>query len=210
MSVRDLYNTVAPHYDDVAATSQYLGPAWLEGRLGSIAEPVRAMDLGCATGAIGKILRRRWPDVHLTGIDVAEGMIDMAQQSGAYDELRIHDLNLPLPDTASASANLVVALGFSEFLENPRVMVADVARILSPEGTLFISFQQFVPGSPERAPRTTFGGGLPHNAYSIDEIEALISGAGLQLEEVDAVTGYVSRSGFDHAYVMVRARRERS
>jgi predicted TPR repeat methyltransferase len=206
-SVRELYAGVAPQYDEVAAASRYLGPAWLADQLASVRHVVRAVDFGCATGALGRIIRERFPASYLIGIDLAEPMIDRARQLAVYDEVLVHDLNRPTPWIASASLDLVAALGFSEFLDDPAPLVGEAARILVPGGVFFMSFQHHRPDAPDLAPRTTSGGGVIHRAYTFDEIREMVRAADLELLELEAVTGYVSRSGFAHPYVMLRATR---
>jgi predicted TPR repeat methyltransferase len=206
-TVAELYERVAPQFDEIAAASGYAGPAWLAAQLPRLPGLTRAVDFGCATGALGKILRARYPAAHLTGVDFAQQMVERARDLGVYDAIVRHDLNRPVEWMRARSLDLVVALGFSEFLDRPADLVAEAARILVPGGVLFMSFQQHLPDSPECAPRVTSGGGIRHHAYTIDEVRAMLSGVGFSVDLIEAITGYVSRSGFAHPYLMVAASR---
>jgi predicted TPR repeat methyltransferase len=207
--VAELYERLAADFDDVAAASGYAGPDWLAARLPALPAIKRAVDFGCATGALGKLLRDRFPMAHLTGVDFAQQMVDRARGLNVYDDVVRHDLNGPVSWIPSASLDLVVALGFSEFLDRPLDLLDESARILAPGGVLFISFQDHQLDSPERAPRATSGGGVLHRAYTIDEVRAMVADAGLALVDIEAITGYISRSGFVHPYLMVSATRSR-
>jgi predicted TPR repeat methyltransferase len=208
MTVRALYDAVAPTYDAVVAATRYVGPAWLDRVLTSIPAPARAVDFGCANGALGRHMRSCFPSVQLTGFDISERMVTEARRSNMYDELFVHDLNLPVPQIDDASVQLVVALGFAEFLTDPASFLAEAARVLAPAGTLVMSFQEHWPEREGLAPRTTRSGVVTHHAYTAAEVAALVRSQRLCLQSIESVTGYVSGSGFACPYLMVRATRE--
>ena len=208
MTVRALYDAVASKYDSVVAASKYVGPAWLERILPSVPAPNRAIDFGCANGVLGQLMRARFPSMHLTGLDISELMIAEARGSGAYNELYVHDLNLPVSQIADASVEFVVALGFAEFLSEPAAFLAEAARVLAPGGTLLVSFQEYWPERATLAPRSTRSGVVTHHAYSVTEVAALVLSQPFSLQSTESTTGYVSGSGFACPYVMVRATRE--
>jgi len=204
MSVSKLYDAVAAEYDSVVESSQYVGPRWLELALADISEPRSIVDFGCANGALGKILRRRYPFARLVGFDASPGMIREAKLSAAYDELALHDLNSALPSVGTASIQLAVALGFAEFLDDPRSFLSETARLLAPGGTLLISFQEFWPDRPRLAPRTTRTGVVLHHAYSLAEVSALLHEQPFIVNRFESVTGYVS-AGFAYPYILASA-----
>jgi predicted TPR repeat methyltransferase len=208
MTVRELYDAVASKYDTVVATSKYVGPAWLERTLPELLEPARAIDFACANGVLGRVLRTNYPRAHLTGLDISELMVAEARGSGAYDDLFVHDLNLPVPQIRDASVQLAVALGFAEFLNDPALFIAEAARVLAPGGTLLISFQEFWPEREVLAPRYTRSGVVPHNAYSAPEVAAMLKLQPFSLESLESTTGYVSGTGFACPYLMARATRQ--
>jgi len=208
MTVRALYDAVSSEYDSLVAVSKYVGPAWLEQALLRLPAPTRAVDFGCANGVLGRILRTHYPSVHLTGLDISELMIIEARGSGAYDELFVHDLNLPVPQVEDASVQLGVALGFVEFLSEPSAFLAEASRVLAPGGTLVMSFQEFWPERADLAPRSTRSGAVQHHAYSATEITAMVQSQPFSLRSVESTTGYVSGAGFACPYVMVCATRE--
>lgn len=48
-------------------------------------QPPALLDAGCGTGAVIRAARQRWPDAHITGIDIAAGMAQQAKQNFAGD-----------------------------------------------------------------------------------------------------------------------------
>lgn len=208
MSVGAYYDAMACGYDALVATVKYIGPAWLDRMLPSIPPPIRAADFGCANGGLGQIVRRHFPAVHLTGFDVSEEMIKQARLSDAYNALYQHDLNCALPLMENASINLAIALGFTEFLDKPLCLLGEISRLLTPGGTLLISFQEHWPDRAELAPRIIRGDVLTHRAYSVGEITDFLTAHAFTIEGLESITGYVgSRTGFAFPYSMVRAKR---
>src|SRR5258708_25728212 len=45
------------------------------------ASPARVVDLGCGGGNVTALLRARWPDARVTGVDASETMLDRARAS---------------------------------------------------------------------------------------------------------------------------------
>lgn len=208
MSVRDLYDALAPGYDALVASSGYVGPRWLDARLGELAEPPGCvLDLGCASGALGRLVRRRFARARLVGIDISPAMIERAREQGGYDALFVHDLDRPLPAIADAGADLALAIGCIEFIADPGRFLAEVARMLAPGGTLLASFQEYRPERPALAPRTIYSAAVAHRAHRADEVRELMAAAGLAIESLESATGYVTGSGFACPYLMLRATR---
>jgi predicted TPR repeat methyltransferase len=207
MSVSDLYDRVATRYDQLVQSSDYIGPAWLRAQWPALGTPRRALDLGCANGLLGGLLRERYPSLSLVGVDVSPAMVDEARVSGFYDAVHLHDAAGPLHFAADASVDLVVALGFVEFLADPAPLLAEAARVLAVSGTLCVSFQEHWPDRPALAPRTTRSGTVLHHARTRAEVEAALAVAGFVPRLVDAVIGYRSGTGFACPYLMVRAER---
>ena len=207
MSVRNLFEAAADRYDEGAQESRYVGPRWLEGQLQGLPPVNRVLDLGCANGALGSVIRRRYPNAELVGIDVSPRMVAAAKQKDIYNELYVADLEQPLAVSSEPRFDLAVALGFLEFLVEPAKLLVQVWRAMCPQGVLFASFQQHWPERPELAPRRTRSGVVPHHAYTDQEVVAMLTEAGFAVDNVDSKVGYVSRSGFSCPYLFCRCKR---
>lgn len=56
-----------------------------------IQAPKTILDVGCGTGLIGSYLKQAYPEAKLTGIDIAEGMIQQASCKQIYDTLIVQN-----------------------------------------------------------------------------------------------------------------------
>jgi predicted TPR repeat methyltransferase len=135
-------------------------------------------------------------------------MIEEARDREVYDRLIVHDLNVPMLQIEDSSADLVVALGFCEFLAEPELLLGEISRILAVGGELFLSFQEHWPDRPAEAPRTSRSGSVVHKAYTMQEVSEMLEVQPFSVEKLVSETGYVSRSGFACPYVFVHAVRE--
>src|SRR5438067_11505087 len=57
-----------------------------------LAQPQQIVDLGCGTGAVTELLRARWPDAHITGVDNSAAMLERARQSLPDVSWQLQDL----------------------------------------------------------------------------------------------------------------------
>jgi ubiquinone/menaquinone biosynthesis C-methylase UbiE len=119
-----VYRRVA---DDVAATAPE----------GSV-----VLDAGCGTGRLAVQIARRRPDMHIYGVDLEPGMVDVAmrrtKQLGLDDrvEFTIADLaDLPLPDR---SVDLVVSTASLHHWTDVGAVVASLDRVLRSDGRMWI------------------------------------------------------------------------
>jgi 2-polyprenyl-3-methyl-5-hydroxy-6-metoxy-1,4-benzoquinol methylase len=107
--------------------------------LDGLAPTGAALDVGCGGGQLVALLARR--GLETSGTDLAEGMVDatlalLAEEGLEADVRQASADALPFGD---ASFGLVTALGLIEYLEEPRLAVAEMARVLSPGGHLIVT-----------------------------------------------------------------------
>ncbi|QQY15473.1 class I SAM-dependent methyltransferase [Cutibacterium avidum] len=118
--------------------------------------PGDTWDLCCGTGAMGQVIKRRFPDAQLYGADCNQAMLDQCQSTrrGIYQSLsRSPADNLPCHD---GSAGLVtLSLGFND-LNDQEATLREIRRILAPDGT-FLSLELGLPARGiKRAAYRTF------------------------------------------------------
>ena len=77
----------ADNYELVVKNIGYSAPL----AMGKLAGPVvgSVVDLGCGTGLVGEVIKS--PQNHLTGVDLAQRMLDKAAEKGIYDRLEKAD-----------------------------------------------------------------------------------------------------------------------
>jgi ubiquinone/menaquinone biosynthesis C-methylase UbiE len=148
---------------------------------------VRLLDVGCGTGRFLREVRRAYPAMHLTGLDLSRPYLTEAERH--LQDLRPvrwlegNAERMPVPD---ASQDIVTTMYL--FHELPpdvrRTVIHDVARVLKPGGlVVFIDSLQkgdrpggwdgFLEGFPERFHEPYY------RHYTIDDLDGAFNAAGL-------------------------------
>jgi predicted TPR repeat methyltransferase len=97
----------------------------------------RALDLGCGTGLMGLSLGEQAE--HMTGIDLAENMVESAGDRGVYDDLYVGDAVAFLEEIDEPPWDLILATDVLPYLGDVAPLFAGAARCLAPGGWLTFS-----------------------------------------------------------------------
>jgi ubiquinone/menaquinone biosynthesis C-methylase UbiE len=122
------FDKLAPEWDATRVSPERL--VAITAALEAIGEPKRALDVGTGTGAVARLIGRRWPSAEVIGVDVSPGMIAEARRLGEerYD---VGDASaLPYDD---ASFDLVTLNNMIPFFD-------ELARVTAPGGYLAIAY----------------------------------------------------------------------
>lgn len=109
-------------------------------RLRGVTSVARLLDLGCGTGLTGESLRAMAD--HITGVDLSEGMLAMADEKGAYDELFVGDAEgflLASADEGSAPWDLIVATDVLPYIGALEGLLQAASACMAPQGLLAVS-----------------------------------------------------------------------
>jgi malonyl-CoA O-methyltransferase len=148
-TVRQAFERAAPTYDANALLQQEVARR-LDERLDAIRlAPARVLDAGCGTGHALPLLRRRYPQAELVGLDIAQAMLAQARARqpapGLWGRLRgrrplpllCADLEaLPLADD---SLDMVWSNLALQWLDDPETVFRGLRRALRPDGLLIFS-----------------------------------------------------------------------
>lgn len=93
------------------------------------------VDLGCGNGAVGPVLRTRFAERTLIGIDTSAVMLAKARDSGAYERLEPRDMAEWAPDTPPA---LIFSNAALHWLDDHHRLLPRLAGLLAPGGTLAV------------------------------------------------------------------------
>ncbi len=100
------------------------------------------VDVGCGTGAALRHLSSTHPDIELIGIDPVQRMVDIARQRlrehtpPARIEFRVGSAeNIPVEDHV---ADVVLAFDSFDHWQEPDLALAEIRRILRPDGRLVV------------------------------------------------------------------------
>ena len=161
-------------------------------------------DLGCGPGLFLRDLSRRFPGAVLYGYDLTPAMIAYAQEDVAYagpkPTLAVHDLTAQPVPLADGSLHLVNMTAILHLLDEPLPILAEVRRLLAPEGLFFLN-------DWERAPLTEYldsrveGEGeerqdslrrwfrlFPvHNKYTTEDWQWLLAEAGFAIRQTESL-----------------------
>jgi ubiquinone/menaquinone biosynthesis C-methylase UbiE len=126
------------HYIDRASRQHALGE--LRRRL-TLDQPV-IVDVGCSSGLMLKVLRHEFGGAVILGADYVRGPLEtLAQTLPSVPLLQFDLTKCPLP---SQSADAIVLLNVLEHIEDDEAALAQVARVLKPNGVAVIE----VPSGP--------------------------------------------------------------
>lgn len=114
-------------------------------RLGFVVEHatiagVRALDVGCGGGLLSEALART--GARVTGIDLAPGMVEVARLHAAEEGLEIDYRVAAAEELAASDAqrfDVVTCMEMLEHVPQPQRMLATLAALVRPGGSVFIS-----------------------------------------------------------------------
>lgn len=141
--VQQMFDNIAPAYDFMNRAMTFgLDRAWLKALLREAAkgEPVDVLDLATGTGDVALALRRRLPGANICGMDLSEGMLEIARRKNERANAGItfiqgDCLATGLPDS---SADLItIAYGVRNF-QDLQAGYREMARVLRPGGKLCV------------------------------------------------------------------------
>ncbi len=139
MDITGGFAEVADGYD--AMKTEFFEPLahWLVGRAG-VGAGARVLDLGCGKGAVSIAAARAvGPDGHVTGIDLAEPMLEHARQRAG--ELGLNNVSFQVGDAEAAgfgpaSFDVILAGMAIQFLSRPAHAVREWLPLLDADGVL--------------------------------------------------------------------------
>jgi SAM-dependent methyltransferase len=194
MSVQDRINEYwtgrAPAYDDyqqrperLAADRRVWSAVWARALPDA---PADILDVGTGSGQVAHLLAGLGHRV--TGIDLADGMLDRARAHGGPAVFARGDA--VAPDFPPASWDAVVSRYVMWTLREPRAAVANWIRLLRPGGTVAVADSTwFVNGQDSSFYDDRVHAALPlATATSINETAAVLSDAGLREVTVTPLT----------------------
>ena len=150
---------VHAYFESHAATweDRYLHDAAVKNRIARFDSALRrhvvgggaVLDLGCGSGRITRSLAR--DGFSMTGADISNRMLDQARSEPRGDPVRwvLQDADQPFPLPLDADQfDAVISSSVLEYLSDPAVALAEMARLLKPGGWAFFTVPD--PRHPKR------------------------------------------------------------
>ena len=126
-------------------------------------EPATIVDLGCGPGHLTPVLRARWPDASVTGVDASPEMVQQARASRHADNVTYVEADLRSWRPAEA-VDLLVSAATLQWVPGHLELLPELAEVVAPEGT----FAMTVPGNfdaPSHVLLRKLAGRDPYAAY---------------------------------------------
>jgi predicted TPR repeat methyltransferase len=138
-AVAGRYDEWAQSYDDDLASWSYQAPSVVaEAVVSRHPDADSVLDVGCGTGLVGRALRARGFQGRLTGLDISEASLAIAEQSGAYDSLERADLQQRLA-VEDESVHAVACVGVMTYLPDVEAAWREFARVVRPGGIVVVT-----------------------------------------------------------------------
>ncbi len=132
--VRESFDRAAITYDAAAIVQRRVCDRLLEELDPAMPPPAGLLDAGCGTGYGARLLRARWPKVHITGVDFAPTMLSLAQrETDACFAADIEELPFIEENFDLWWSSLTI-----QWCDNDTVF-SEAARVLRPDGRLALS-----------------------------------------------------------------------
>jgi ubiquinone/menaquinone biosynthesis C-methylase UbiE len=102
----------------------------------------KILEVGCGVGAQSEILMRRFPDIHLTGVDFNEKQLKAAKSylaslPFAKDRYELHQMNGEDIKFAPNSFDGAFLCFVLEHVPDPKRVLSEIRRVLAPGGVLY-------------------------------------------------------------------------
>ena len=157
--IESMFAGIAPRYDLMNRLMTLgLDAGWR--RLASVqafvGEGGRALDACCGTGDLTLSLARVWPGAAVVGLDLTEGMLEVARRKAARDPSIagrvsfVHGDLLDLPFADDEFAAVTVGWGVRNVPDVPRAF-AEMRRVTRPGGRVVCLESTLAPPGPQRA-----------------------------------------------------------
>lgn len=138
-AIAEYYDQWAAEYDNNLRDWNYEAP-----RIGAnllrqgVPLDERVLDAGCGTGLSGMALQALGYE-HITGIDISQISLDLAEQTGAYEHLKLVDMqSLPLPYEADEFAGLQ-CVGVLTYVPDTDGILREFCRVVRSGGSVMFS-----------------------------------------------------------------------
>jgi predicted TPR repeat methyltransferase len=187
--VATLFDQCAERFDEMLVDQLgYHVPMMLRQRLAEVAPGpyARMLDLGCGTGLTGASLADMGGEI--TGVDLAEAMLEQADERGVYAELYVGEAVGFLEGTDEPAWDLLTATDVLPYIGALEGFFAGAARCLAPGGVLAVSCET-LPGITEPGMTGDYTVGPKHRfAHAEGYLRRLMAGSGFEPLECAPIT----------------------
>ncbi|MCB9061218.1 MAG: class I SAM-dependent methyltransferase [Halobacteriovoraceae bacterium] len=204
--IENLYNNLNESYTCFIKRLDYRVPSRIKNKLPElkIKNKDKILDIACADGYIGKILKRFNQSLIIHGIDLVDKFIDDARKSTFYDSVSKIDINKGLIIPDDSYYDVLIFTGTTEFALNIQNNLKDCNRILKIGGYLLITFPQHISKEEVNKDKITI------QTYDENNIREYLKEAKFKIIDLQSGKGYRSQHlNLDVSYYFVIAKRDK-
>lgn len=99
--------------------------------------PQRIIDIGCGPGNSTAVLKKRFPDAHIIGVDFSPNMIEKAKSDYPKLDFMLFDATEDF-DKLEGKFDIVFSNACIQWVPNHRKLLADMMNILNPKGVMAV------------------------------------------------------------------------
>lgn len=145
LNVGEHFNRMAPRYDDGCGKVAWNGPQILMGALANFpmaanSARLKVVDFGAGTGLVGQLFKEQAAGTHVTGIDLADLMLEEVIKHGRIDVGHVGGIDA-LAAIGTGSADIVTASGVLDFIEDTDRLAGEFARVLKVGGHFALTYE---------------------------------------------------------------------
>lgn len=140
----EIWDQVPPDYYQNGIAKNILQKFWHTKKLKTVIslinssniKPKKILDVGCASGWFLSKIAEKYPNAQCTGVDAYKKAIEYGQKF--YKNLRLISADAHKLPFKNKSFDLVICTEVLEHVENPQKVLAEIKRVLAPNGIAII------------------------------------------------------------------------
>lgn len=132
----------------------------------TLSEPQHIVDLGCGTGTVTSLLRTRWPDAQIVGVDNSRPMLEQARKAMPNVTFELTDLARWTPQ---APVDLIVSNAALQWLDDHATLFPRLFSHLRPGGVLAVQMP-----AQHMAPSHQIGYSIAESPRWRDRLQGLV------------------------------------
>ncbi|CAH6421647.1 Methyltransferase [uncultured virus] len=183
--IEKIYDDYSKNYDNLVIETKYIGPEFLENFLKNTNQIFDSvLDIGCANGSSGKIIKKYFPKCNIDGIDISKQMIKLCNETNYYRNLYVKNISDGLPSELK-KYDLIIANGCLEFIKNHNYLLKNLYTLLNQHGSFMLTLQETNPGNDNIL-------GLNLETYDEDKTKKLLKESYFKIFSLEKKIGYIS------------------
>ena len=138
-AIEHYYDDWAKEYDGDIRNWAYRAPEEAAAQLAPhLPNDPQILDAGCGTGLVAEALLERC-GCSITGIDISQASLELAEQRGIYRDLQRCDLQQPPLPFTDDSFDAAVSIGVMTYIADPSTLLADLCRLVRSGGHILFT-----------------------------------------------------------------------